>query len=153
MPLPVQNAEPVRASRGYDKSDTAYILNSIFKNRNTHHTPCGGAPEAAIIALEERRALERWNQGDPDGFLELTSGDVVYFDPALGRKLIGKKALGEYYGMVRGKVRIDTYRMIDPVVRLSPGAAVLAYDYEVLRDGQVFRMHCTEVYTAATSGS
>ena len=33
--------------------------------------------------------------------------------------------------------------MIDPVVRLSPGAAVLAY---------VFRMHCTEVYTAATSG-
>ncbi len=106
--------------------------------RNTNHTPCGGAPEAAIIALE-RRAPERWNQGDPDGFLELTSGDVVYFDPALGRKLIGKKALGEYYGTVRGKVRIDTYRMIDPVVRLSPGAAVLAYDYEVLRDGQVFQ--------------
>lgn len=42
--------------------------------------------------------------------------------------------------------------MIDPVVRLSPGAAVLAYDYEAPRDGQVFRMHCTEVYTAATSG-
>ena len=42
--------------------------------------------------------------------------------------------------------------MIDPVVRLSPGAAVLAYDYEVLRDGQVFRMHYTEVYTTATSG-
>ena len=119
--------------------------------RNTNHTPCGGDPEAAIIALE-RRALERGNQGDPDGFLELTSGDVVYFDPALGRKIIGKKALGEYYGTVRGKVRIDTYRMIDPVVRLSPGAAVLAYDYEALRDGQVFRMHCTEVYTAATSG-
>ena len=61
-------------------------------NGHTNHTPCGGDPEAAIIALE-RRALERWNQGDPDGFLELTSGDVVYFDPALGRKLIGKKAL------------------------------------------------------------
>ena len=112
-------------------------------NGHTNHTPCGGDPEAAIIALE-RRALERWNQGDP--------GDVVYFDPALGRKLIGKKALGEYYGTVRGKIRIDTYRMIGPVVRLSPGAAVLAYDYEALRDGQVFRMHCTEVYTAATSG-
>ena len=36
--------------------------------------------------------------------------------------------------------------MIDPVVRLSPGAAVLAYDYEVLR------VHYTEVYTTATSG-
>ena len=147
-------------------------------NGHTNHTPCGGDPEAAIIALE-RRALERWNQGDPDGFLELTSGGWVYIhphfactrhdergggesgrtargesgkDPALGRKLIGKKALGEYYGTVRGKIRIDTYRMIGPVVRLSPGAAVLAYDYEALRDGQVFRMHCTEVYTAATSG-
>ena len=42
--------------------------------------------------------------------------------------------------------------MIDPVVRLSPGAAVLAYDYEALRDGQVFRMHCTEVNKAATTG-
>ena len=41
--------------------------------------------------------------------------------------------------------------MIDPVVRLSPGAAVLAYDYEALRDGQVFRMHCTEVYTVGRS--
>lgn len=136
----------------YNKSDTAYILNLFNFRTDTRTTPpCGGDPEAAIIALE-RRALERWNQGDPDGFLELTSGDVVYFDPALGRKIIGKKALGEYYGTVRGKVRIDTYRMIDPVVRLSPGAAVLAYDYEALRDGQVFRMHCTEVYTAATSG-
>lgn len=36
-------------------------------NGHTNHTPCGGDPEAAIIALE-RRALERWNQGDPDGF-------------------------------------------------------------------------------------
>ena len=92
----------------------------------------------------ERRALERWNQGDPDGFLELTSGSRT--------QTHRQKALGEYYGTVRGKVRIDTYRMIDPVVRLSPGAAVLAYDYEVLRDGQVFRMHYTEVYTTATSG-
>ena len=91
-------------------------------NGHTNHTPCGGDPEAAIIALE-RRALERWNQGDPDGFLELTSGDVVYFDPALGRKLIGKKALGEYYGTVRGKIRIG----------LSPGRTI-----EAVRRGRIF---------------
>ena len=42
--------------------------------------------------------------------------------------------------------------MIDPVVRLSPGAAVLAYDYEVLRDGPVSSTHYTEVSTTATSG-
>ena len=71
----------------YNKSDTSYILNSILCTE-TRTTPlAAGLP---IIALE-RRAPGRWNQGDPDGFLELTSGDVVYFDPALGRKLIGKK--------------------------------------------------------------
>ena len=123
----------------YNKSDTSYILNSILCTETRTTPPAAGIPKPQS---------SHWT----DGFLELTSGDVVYFDPALGRKIIGKKALGEYYGTVRGKVRIDTYRMIDPVVRLSPGAAVLAYDYEALRDGQVFRMHCTEVYTAATSG-
>ena len=134
----------------YNKSDTAYILNLFNFRTDTRTTP----PAAGIPKPQSSHwnGGHWWNQGDPDGFLELTSGDVVYFDPALGRKIIGKKALGEYYGTVRGKVRIDTYRMIDPVVRLSPGAAVLAYDYEALRDGQVFRMHCTEVYTAATSG-
>ena len=58
-----------------------------------------------------------------------------------------------YYGKVRGKVKIDNYRMIKPVVRLSPGTALLTYDYEACRDAQVFRMHCTEVYAASPSAS
>ena len=115
--------------------------------RNTNHTPCGGAPEAAIIALERRRwARLTWTKSARQMLLSLL------LLPGSRTQTHRQKALGEYYGTVRGKVRIDTYRMIDPVVRLSPGAAVLAYDYEVLRDGQVFRMHYTEVYTTATSG-
>lgn len=42
------------------------------------------------------------------------------FRPGSRTQTHRQKALGEYYGTVRGKVRIDTYRMIDPVVRLSP---------------------------------
>ncbi|MCR9013184.1 MULTISPECIES: YybH family protein [Gabonibacter] len=104
-----------------------------------------------ILSLE-KQALERWNHGDPDGFIELSSDDVVYFDPALEHKLEGKKALEEYYDLIRGKVEIDEYKMIRPAVLLSCGIAVLTYDYEACRDGQVFRMHCTEVYKSGSSG-
>ncbi|MDL2222684.1 nuclear transport factor 2 family protein [Bacteroidales bacterium OttesenSCG-928-M11] len=97
-----------------------------------------------IIALE-RRALELWNNGNPDGFLELTSEDIVYIDP-VERKLEGKKALTEYYNTVRGKIKIDQYEMINPTVQLSADIAVLTYNYAVQRDGLTFKMNCTEVY-------
>lgn len=101
--------------------------------------------KATIIALEEQ-ALALWNNGNPDGFLELSTEDVVYIDPAFESKLEGKKALEDYYNTIRGKIKIDLYKMIDPVVLVSPGVAVLTYNYEAHRDGMVFTMNCTEVY-------
>jgi len=106
--------------------------------------------KAKIIALE-KQALELWNSGNPDGFLELTSEDVVYIDPAFERKLEGKKALTEYYNTVRGKIKIDQYEMINPTVQLSTNMAVLTYNYIVQRDGFTFRMNCTEVYQLGIS--
>ena len=101
--------------------------------------------KATIIALEEQ-ALALWNNGNPAGFLELSTEDVVYIDPAFESKLEGKKALEDYYNTIRGKIKIDLYKMIDPVVLVSPGVAVLTYNYEAHRDGMVFTMNCTEVY-------
>ncbi|MDL2224240.1 DUF4440 domain-containing protein [Bacteroides sp. 519] len=99
-----------------------------------------------LIIASERRALELWNNGNPDGFLELTSEDIVYIDPAFERKLESKKALTEYYNTVRGKIKIDQYEMINPTVQLSTDIAVLTYNYAVQRDGLTFKMNCTEVY-------
>lgn len=106
--------------------------------------------KATIIALE-KQALELWNNGNPDGFIELSSNDVVYFDPVFESKLEGKKALEEYYNSMRGKIKVDLYKMINPIVQLSPEVAVLIYNYEAHRDGQVFRMNCTEVYKLDSS--
>ncbi|MDU1904768.1 MAG: nuclear transport factor 2 family protein [Dysgonomonas sp.] len=106
--------------------------------------------KTTILALE-KQALELWNKGNPDGFIELSSDDVVYFDPAFESKLEGKKALEEYYNTIRGKVEIDLYKMISPVVHVLSDAAVLMYDYEAHRDGQVYKMHCTEVYKSDAS--
>lgn len=57
--------------------------------------------KASIIALE-KQALELWSNGNPDGFIELSSDDVVYIDPAFENKLVGKKALEDYYNTIRG---------------------------------------------------
>ena len=77
---------------------------------------------------------------------------TVCFDPALESRLEGKKALAAYYDMIRGKIEIGSYRMVDPVVQPASDAAVLTYDYEAHRDGRLFRMRCTEVYRRDSSG-
>jgi len=41
---------------------------------------------AKIIGME-KAALDRWGKGDPSGFLEISSKDVVYFDPSLERRM------------------------------------------------------------------
>lgn len=46
--------------------------------------------KATIIALE-KQALKLWNNGNPDGFLELSTDDIIYIDPAFESKLEGKK--------------------------------------------------------------
>ncbi len=61
---------------------------------------------ATIIALE-RAALDRWGNGDPSGYLELSAPEVVYFDPFLERRLDGLEALTRYYETLRGQIRID----------------------------------------------
>ena len=120
---------------------------NAYTNVSRHKEEC----KARIIALE-KQALELWNNGNPDGFIELSSDDVVYFDPSFEPKLEGKKALEAYYNSVRGKIKIDRYEMINPVVQCSPEVAVLTYNYVAEREGQVFRMNCTEVYRLNPSG-
>lgn len=107
--------------------------------------------KAKIIALE-KQALALWNNGNPDGFIELSSDDIIYFDPSFETGPEGKKALEAYYNTIRGKIKIDRYQMIEPIVRVAPDMALLTYDYEAHRDNMVFKMHCTEVYKIDSSG-
>ncbi len=114
-------------------------------------TPSNEDVKATIIALE-KQALELWNKGNPDGFLDLSVDDVVYFDPVFESKLEGKKALENYYNTIRGKIHIESWKMIGPVIQAAASAAVLAYNYEAERNGQTFRMNCTEVYMLDSFG-
>ena len=105
-----------------------------------------------IIAME-CAALDRWGKGDPSGFLEICAPDVVYFDPNLERRIDGRDALGKYYEAIRGKVSIERYELLNPLVQRFGDVAVLTFNYVsygVAEDE--YRWNCTEVYRRSGEG-
>ena len=98
-----------------------------------------------IIALE-RAALDRWGKGDPDGFLEITDEDVVYFDPFQPRGVHGLEALAALYDTFRGQVAIERDEIIDPGVQVIGDVAILTFCYASYGSEGSMRWHTTEVY-------
>lgn len=98
-----------------------------------------------IVALE-RAALDAWHRGDPSPYLELYSKDFTYFDPALERRLDGWDKIKELYESLRGKVKMDKYEMINPVVQSTGTMAVLTYNLHSYSGERLWKENCTEVY-------
>jgi len=98
-----------------------------------------------LIELETA-ALRRWCNGDPSGFLELSAGDVVYFDPFQPHRIDGLPALTAFYETLRGKIYAREFNLIDPRVQpLGNDGAVLTYNFlSESRDGVWHRWNCTE---------
>jgi ketosteroid isomerase-like protein len=102
---------------------------------------------AQKIINMERAALDRWGKGDPSGFLEICAPDVVYFDPGQETRIDGREALGKYYEAIRGKVSIDRFELLNPLVQQIGDAAVLTFNFVSYgRDEDEYRWNCTEVY-------
>lgn len=99
-----------------------------------------------IIALE-MAALARWCSGDPDGFLEISAPEVVYFDPFIGQRIDGLPALAAYYDGLRGRIFANRYEMRSPLVQQIGDAAVLTFHFVSWgNEGREMRWNCTEVY-------
>lgn len=106
---------------------------------------------AHIIALE-RAALERWGRGDPDGFVEISSVEVSYFDPFTERRLDGLVALRALYDQIRGKVRIDRFEILEPRIQLAGPVAVLTFRFESHGSEGSMHWNTTEVYRQTDAG-
>ncbi len=115
-----------------------------MKETNTHTIT------EVILKLEEE-ALERWENGDPDGYLELYAEDIVYFDPFFDEKLEGLDTMKAYYETIRGRIHADRYQIIQPVVQVSGTMAVLTYNLCSVSGEEVYRWNCTEVYRQGPS--
>lgn len=113
--------------------------------------PEAGARQSdAIIALE-RAALDRWGKGDPEGYLQLYAPDVTYFDPMQEGRVNGAAAMRALYGSIAGKVKVDSFKMIEPRVQLRDDVALLTFNlashaHSPSGDPIVVRWNSTEVY-------
>ncbi|HEX2659127.1 MAG TPA: DUF4440 domain-containing protein [Polyangia bacterium] len=107
-------------------------------------------PQAAAMLDEllalERMALAAWGRGDPDGYLDLSAGDVTYFDPFVGRRLDGHDALAEWYRPLRGTIHIDRDEFVAPRVQRFADVAVLTFQLVSHGGGRTLHWNCTEVY-------
>lgn len=104
------------------------------------------------IILLETRALEKWNQGDPSGYLELSSDDVTYFDPSLVQRIEGLDSLKKYYKPIEGKINISKYEMLNPRVTAVNNMAVLTFSLHSYNADIVSKWNCTEVYRLESNG-
>lgn len=104
-----------------------------------------------LLALE-RGALDRWNRGDPLGYLELYAPDVTYFDPFTAARVDGYQAMEQRLLPIAGKISIARYELLNPTVTRHSDLALLTYNlinYVRGPDGQervLNRWNCTEVY-------
>ena len=104
-----------------------------------------------VIALE-KGALDRWGNGDVEGFLSLYADEISYFDPIQAHRIDGLAAMRAAYGPFQGKIHIDRYEMLSPKVQLSGDIAVLSYNiqnYAKQPDGTekpATRWNVTEVF-------
>ena len=104
-----------------------------------------------IIALE-KKALEKWNQGDPSGYIDLSAEDVTYFDPSLERRLDGLDSLKKYYEPIEGQIKVSKYEMLNPKVTAINNMAVLTFTLHSYKADNISKWNCTEVYRLEPNG-
>lgn len=104
-----------------------------------------------IIAIE-KAALDRWNNGDPSGYLEIYAEDVCYFDSMTEVRLDGKENLTKYYEALRGKVHVDKDEMLNPKVQAVENMAVLTFNLISHVGEAKKKWNCTEVYRKEENG-
>lgn len=98
-----------------------------------------------IIALETK-ALEAWHNGNPTLYLELYTEDFTYFDSAHDRRIDGWDKIKELYESMRGKVKMDRFEIINPIVQTKGNMAVLTYNLHSYAGESLWEENCTEVY-------
>ena len=88
-----------------------------------------------IIMSLENGAMERWRQGDPWGWAEISSEEIVYIDPGLTKPIEGLEAYKEYLKQFEGKIDYQISEFIDPKIKRYGDLALLTYNYRDAKTG------------------
>src|SRR5512136_2966304 len=84
--------------------------------------------DQTILDLETA-AMERWRNGDPFGFVELTADEICYVDPGLTKPIMGLDEYRRYMEQIAGKVHYQRSEFIEPNIVQVGQAALLTYNY------------------------
>lgn len=107
--------------------------------------------ERKLLELE-KGAMERWRNGDPMRWAEISAEEITYVDPDLTKPIVGLEEYTAFLKDLIGKIRYDRSEFINPRVAVHGDAAVLAYNYRSTRygtDGSIEEQslwNTTEVY-------
>lgn len=107
--------------------------------------------EEVILSLE-KAAMERWRNGDPMGFVELSAPDITYVDPGQTKPILGLESFKAYMQQLTGVIHYQDSEFIDPRVEVAGDAAALSYNYRSTvrtSDGSIASQtpwNATEVY-------
>lgn len=124
---------------------------------------CQASSESSLIKTEsmsneentkeliklEKAALDRWNNGDPTGYLELYSDGFTYFDESTKARVDGLETIKKWYAPVAGKIYNARYEMLNPKVQWFGQTGILSYNLITYsKEGNVTsRWNSTEVYS------
>lgn len=104
-----------------------------------------------VLAVE-KGALDRWGNGDVEGYLSIYDDSITYCDPFQDGRVDGAAALRALYGPIAGKFKVDRYEFVKPRVQRSGEIAVLTFgiqNYAKQPDGTEkpsTRWNVTEVF-------
>ncbi|UCG92511.1 MAG: nuclear transport factor 2 family protein [candidate division WOR-3 bacterium] len=88
--------------------------------------------EEIILSLE-KGAMERWRQGDPWQWTEISAEEITYIDPALTKPIEGLEAYKKYMKQLEGKINYQISEFIDPKIFRYGDLAILSYNYRSAR--------------------
>ncbi len=69
--------------------------------------------EQTILSLE-KAAMERWRNGDPMGFVEISAEDISYVDPGLTKPILGLVEFKAYMQQLEGQDPLSKIRIYRP---------------------------------------
>lgn len=107
-----------------------------------------GNAEQAILA-QERRALDRWSQGKPVGYVDIDADDITYFDDiGAHTRVDGIEAMRNYFESLEGKIPPHRYELVAPKVQIYGDIGILTLRYHAhATDGEpLTRWKATSVY-------
>jgi ketosteroid isomerase-like protein len=81
-----------------------------------------------LLALENA-AMERWRQGDPMGWAEISAEGITYIDPMLSKPIVGLAEFTTYLKQIEGKINYQGSEYIEPRATVYGNTAILTYNY------------------------